>query len=126
MAERRKYVELFEDILQKLDAGIDQPIGRITYSREYRDPVADRFVDKLGLLPGDLPELIVRFYAVLSGLRLDLDRMSDGEFNLQAKAKVLREDLGLWRDNVILGKDLIEELQRVAHRWRTLWRYLTG
>lgn len=56
MAEVRKYVELFDGFLQRLNTGENVSIPRITDGRDYRDPVFDCLFDKLGLPPGDLPE----------------------------------------------------------------------
>jgi hypothetical protein len=126
MAEVRRYVPAFERFLAELREGHDVSIPRITHGRDYRDPVADRYLDKIGYLPGDLPERIVRFYAVLSGIRHDLDRMSSGEVDLQGKANLIAEDLSLWDDNDDLSEKLIEELRQVGRQpcWHGLTTYL--
>jgi hypothetical protein len=97
-----------------LERGVDVTIPDITQGRGYRDPVADRLLDKLGLLPGNLPERVVRFYSVLGGIRLDLIRIGEGEFDTPRTIAALKEDLALWADNVALGKALVEELKDLA------------
>jgi hypothetical protein len=117
MAERRRYVEFFTGILPQLNAGVDVPIAKFGPGGDYRDPVVDRFLDKIGLLSGDLPERIVRFYSILTGIRRDLERMANGELNAAGKASVIAEDLAIWQEAVALGNQLMADLRRVVRRW---------
>jgi hypothetical protein len=115
MAERRKYVEHFTNVvLPQLEQGIDVKIPHFTPERDYRDPVIDRCLDKLPLLPGHLAERIVRFYSMLSGIRADLYRMAEGEGDVAWKAAIIREDLDLWKDTVSVGNEIVTELRREA------------
>jgi hypothetical protein len=65
-----------------------------------------------------LPERIVRFYHFVAGIRVDIERLSAGEFDhdLPRKAYLVREDLDLWNEAVGLGRDLVRELREVAGR----------
>jgi hypothetical protein len=65
MTEKRGHVALFENALPTLDAGQDVSVPDIAPGREFRDPVADRYLDRLGLLPwnpagADRPVLYAR------------------------------------------------------------------
>jgi len=117
MAERRKYVEYFETILPSLDGGVDILIGKFAPDADHPEPVADRLIDKLGLLPRNLPERVVRFYSMVAGIRRDLERMANREVSVSGKATMIREDLAIWTEAVSLGNELVTELQREANGW---------
>lgn len=53
LVERREHVKFFTQVLATLKSGQDVPIPNINQGRDLVDPVADRFLDKIGLLPGD-------------------------------------------------------------------------
>jgi hypothetical protein len=112
MTARRNHVATFTNILARLKAGTDVEIPRITQGRDYRDPVADRFLDKLGLLPGDIPERTVQFYSMLSGVRLDIERMADKEFDRMGKISIIEEDLEIWQDAAKDAEILVADLRR--------------
>jgi hypothetical protein len=115
MAERRRHPEVFEnEILPKLKAGIDVPISKFTQGRDYKDPVIERYLDKIGLLLGTLPDRIVRFYYSVQGIRLDLERLIEGEFDILGKINIIIEDLALWRETESLGQQLVHELRDIA------------
>jgi hypothetical protein len=88
---------------------------------EFRDPVADRYLDRIGLLSSNLPERIVRFYTLGAGVPASIQRAASGEFagkpaNLSA---LIREDLAVWKEATVLGQEVITELRKVAMpRWQ--------
>jgi hypothetical protein len=125
MTEKRGHVALFENALPTLDAGQDVPVPDIAPGREFRDPVADRYLDRLGLLPWNLPERIVRFYTLVVGVRADVQRMASGEFTGKpsSMAAIIREDLAVWKEATLLGSQVVTELQKLS---RPPWRIWTA
>jgi hypothetical protein len=113
LADRRGYVAFFEGILPRLGAGENVPIGNFAPSADQPDPVAKAFIDRLGLLPGQLPERVVRFYSMTTGIRRDLERMAKGEFDVAGKIFIIKQDLEIWREAVLLGNELVAELRQV-------------
>lgn len=118
MTEKRKYCQYFETVLRLLNAGQNVSIPKIIGGSDNNFvtmfPVMDRYLDKLGLLPGTLPERIVRFYHFVGGIRLDMDRLATNEFDAPGKASLIREDLDLWKETSSLGEQLVRELRDVA------------
>ena len=121
MTKKRGHVEYFQQLLPHLDGGRDVPVSVLTPPGDYRDPVAERYIDRLGLLPSDYAERIVRFYTLLAGVRGDVRRMASGEFkgNPSAMADVIRANLPVWAEAMQLGEQLVVELRKVATpiRW---------
>jgi hypothetical protein len=125
MTEKRRYLALFENALPILDAGQNVLIPDVAPGREFRDPIADRHLDRLGLLPWNLPERIVRFFTLVVGVRTDVQRMAAGEFAGKPfdMAAVIREDLAVWREATLLGRQIVTELQKLSC---PPWRAWTG
>jgi hypothetical protein len=63
--DRRNYVAFFEEMLPRIGAGENVPIGNFAPGADHRDPVLEAFIDRLGLLP----ERVVRFYSMVAGIR---------------------------------------------------------
>ncbi len=119
IAERRRHVESFSDILKTLDTGVDVTLSDIVGTTTPQlDPVIDRHIERLGLLPTDqeLAKNITTFYTYLQGIRIDLIKLSNpaAASSVKEKAFIIREDLKLWQETVHLGKKIIEELDKVA------------
>jgi hypothetical protein len=116
MTNRRGHVEYFEALLPTLDGGDDVSIPILAPSGDHRDPVADRYIDRLGLLPSNCAERIVRFYTLLAGVRADVRRLSSDEFkgNPSAMAALIKENLLVWKEATRLGDQLLTELRKIA------------
>jgi hypothetical protein len=123
MTKKRGHVEFFQQMLPALDQGQYVSIPVLAPAGDYRDPVADRYIDRLGLLPSNYAERIVRFYTILAGVRSDLQRMASGGFkgNPSAMATVIREDLRVWAEATQLGEEIVIELRKVASPIRSRW-----
>ena len=123
MTERRNHPAFFERMLPKLDAGEDVPVPAIAPGDDQRDLVADRYLDRLGLLPSDYAERVIRFYTLVVGFRADVRRMTSGEFKGKPSvmASIIREDLEVWREATQLGHQLVTELGKVATPFRWKW-----
>lgn len=122
MGEARKYVENFTTIAAQLEQGDERPFPAIV-SGEHRgpEPALRPLRDRIGMLPGDLPERVAQFHLYLGAIRTDLLRLAEGEFRGRpADAAILiREDLHLWvNDTVPLGRQLVTDLRAlVRRRW---------
>jgi hypothetical protein len=121
MTEKRGHPAYFERMLPKLDAGQEVSVPDIMPGDDQRDVVADRYIDRLGLLPSGYAERIIRFYTLVVGVRLDVRRMAAGEFKDKpsAMAALIREDLKVWREARQLGQELAVELHKVAEPFRS-------
>lgn len=124
MTNKRGHIQFFEQLLPKLERGEDVSVPALAPSGDFRDPVAEKYIDRLGLLPSNAAERIVRFYTLLAGVRADIQRMVAGEFkDPAAKAYVVREDLQVWAEAAQLGEQLVSELRKIAsprarvHAW---------
>ena len=72
-------------------------------------------LERLGTLPGNIPERIVTFYTYLRGIRMDIQNLSKGVFkDPAAQAFIIRADLVLWAEAAQLGKSLWADLRQVA------------
>jgi hypothetical protein len=120
MTNKRGHVGYFERLLPTLDSGLDLevPIAAIVPRGDYRDPVADKYMDRLGLLPSDYAERIIRFYTLLAGVRLDIKRLTSGEYNgdPSAMASLIREDLQVWAEATQLGEQIEVHPVSTGHR----------
>lgn len=125
ISERRKYVEAFESFAKLLEQGQQVIIPRFLARPLELDPVVDRYLGNLGALGGELPKKITTFHSFLLGIRHDLVRLADGafDFDLAMKARVIREDLALWKDTVTLGSELVGSLDKIATElwWLESW-----
>jgi hypothetical protein len=121
MTEKRGHPAYFERMLPKLDAGQEVSVPDIMPGDDQRDVVADRYIDRLGLLPSGYAERIIRFYTLVVGVRLDVRRMAAGEFKDKPSAMtaLIREDLKVWREARQLGQELAVELHKVAEPFRS-------
>lgn len=127
MSERRQYVPWFTGMLAELEAGRDVAIPNIVANE--LDPVIKAYMGQLGLLRGDGPERIVKFYRYVMGIRIDLVRLSEGKLDPREKAHLIREDLGLWGETVRLGNALHRDLHAIAEEpWWLMraWVWLTS
>jgi hypothetical protein len=108
-------------LLTRLEAGQDVKFPNITGDDPPKiDPVAEKHLDRVGLLPQNLPERIATFYTYMRGIRIDLVNLAKGEFtDPKMQAAVIRADLVLWADAVQLGNGLWTDLRTVAVKvWR--------
>lgn len=113
MTDKRNYKALYKDILVRLEEGGDVAMPDVLGDYPSLDPGLEKVLVKVGMLPGDLPERIARFYQQLGGVRLDMKRL--GQQTCQGNpAVILREDLSLWEDTEQLGRQLVADLRKTA------------
>ena len=100
MSDKRNR-QLFENILLRLEAGEDVQIPKLIGENDGKFgtlyPIVDRYLDKFGLLPGTIPERVVRFYQFVGGIRVDMERLAANEVNKDGRSFLIRTDLELWR-----------------------------
>ena len=116
MTERRRTAAQFAMLLTQLEAGEKVEFPNITGGDPPKiDPVIEKYLDRIGLLPSNLPEGIATFYTYMRGIRIDLVNLSRGEFSdTKTQAAVIRADLVLWADTVQLGNSLWFDLRTIA------------
>jgi hypothetical protein len=114
--ERRNYVQYFTAMAAAIESGHPARIGKLVDDRDRIDPIADSYIDRLGSLGPKLAGRVVEFYSYQTGIRLDILRLADGEFQNDPNSAVMiiREDLSLWADTERLGRELIVELTDTA------------
>jgi hypothetical protein len=78
--ERRGHVKMFREELVLLDAGQDRSFFGLVDKDHVRNPIADAFIEKYGMLKGTLPTRVIKFSQVMWGIRVDAARLA-GEFN---------------------------------------------
>jgi hypothetical protein len=120
MSNKRRYRQLFENILSRLEAGENVQIPKLIGENDGKFgtlyPIVDRYLDKLGLLPGTIPERVVRFYQFVGGIRVDMERLAANDVSKDTRSFVIKTDLELWRETEILGEQLVRDLHDVAAR----------
>lgn len=125
MAEKRNHVAYFEGLAERAERGEKIVVEPVVHQAEMGiPPVVANTLDRLGLLPGDLPARVVTFYTYVVGVRGDIVRLASGEFADRPKnaANLIRQNLALWRETCALGKSLAADLDAVGSAsWRP-WR----
>jgi hypothetical protein len=117
MSSKRQHAAHFAMLLARLEAGEEVKFPDITGGSPQIDPVIEKHLDRVGLLPHNLPERIATFYTYIRGIRIDVVNLAKGEFSdPKVQAGVIRADLVLWADAVQLGNSLWADLRTVANR----------
>jgi hypothetical protein len=126
MTERRSYVAYFEELLRRLARQEPIKFERLLV-RSGPDPITERYLDRVGLLAGDLPTRIAEFYQVLTGVQIDLMRLGDGEFdgNPAGAETMIRADIGLWKEFEAKAHILVRDLEAHASA-RMRWADVIG
>ncbi len=108
ITDKRQTPKNFAYLLSQLEAGKQIAWPDVTGGdRSEDDPVMNKHLDKIGLLPGNLPERITTFYTYLRGIRIDVRSLSKGIFaEPSAQAAIVRADLILWADANQLGNTI--------------------
>jgi hypothetical protein len=78
IADRRQHVRFYESILVILAQGNDVSLPHLIVDPHKLDPIAEKHLDKIGLLGSELPEKIAKFYTYLSGIRHDIHALAQG------------------------------------------------
>ncbi len=120
MTKRRNYVATFAQIVADLRAAKPSRVPDILQRPIALDPIISRVAERIGILDGDLPERIVSFYSRLMGIRLDIQKLADGiwDYDLNVKAAVIDEDLGLWAETHGIGMKVCGDLTDVSNeKW---------
>ncbi len=122
MTERRGHVATFEWMLQQARLGQPTYVLGAVDEKRMTDPIADKLVDRIGVLEADLATRSYRFFSVTYGLRTDILNLREGRLGTDPAfiAHVLEQDLDLWRETEADGKQLVIDLRAVAARrkWR--------
>ncbi len=121
MVKRRGYVESIKAALEKAGNGGPLKIGSFVGKSGQIDPIADRYLDRLGMFGGDLAHKVATFYSNLLGIRLDMERIAQGEFpdDRHLLTSLLDEDLSLWGETEALGLDAVKQLRELSGgRWK--------
>jgi hypothetical protein len=116
MAEKRQTAAHFAMLLTELEAGKEVHYPDITGGDPPKiDPVVEKHLDRVGLLPDNLPERIATFYTYMRGIRIDIVNLAKGQFpDPKLQAAVIRAALVLWADAVQLGNRLWADLRTIA------------
>jgi hypothetical protein len=118
MAEKRQTAVHYAQMVSRLEANEDVNFPDITGGDLNKiDPVAEKYLDRIGLLPGNIPERVTTFYTYLRGIRIDIVNLHKGQFEgHQLQAAIIRADLILWSETVQLGTRLWTDLRNIATR----------
>jgi hypothetical protein len=116
MTEKRQTAAHFGVLLARLEAGEKVEFPDITGGDPPKiDPVIEKHLDRIGLLPHNLPERIATFYTYLRGIRIDLANLYKGQFSdPKIQAGVIRADLVLWAETIQLGNTLWVDLRTIS------------
>lgn len=114
MAEIRKHDQLFRTMVELWETkGIEQPVVVFGGEDLPSDPVFDKNVEKIGTLGADVAGDIGAFYAMMTGVRIDLRALMRGQMGNLTPAQridVIKKDLALYDEALALGRRLVERL----------------
>lgn len=116
LVAQRDYVKNFTAALGPLRQGQDVPFGKILIRNPMEDPWYERVIEKSSFLPPGTARNVALVAAQLQGVRIDVYRLGEGEFNSNpaAKLNIVNEALDLWNDTEANARKLIAELDRQA------------
>jgi hypothetical protein len=118
MEEKRQTAHYFASLLPRLHAGEHLTYPDLTGGAsdpQKLPPIFEKNIDKVGLLPENLPERVVTFHTYLRGIQVDTWNLVKGTFpEPAAQANVIQADLALWGDAQQLGASIGVELRRLA------------
>lgn len=129
--ERRGHVQMFRGILERFEAGKFVAVRGLAPEDQARNPIADAFTEKFGMLPGRLPARVIQFFQTMWGLRLDAARVVSGHFgeNVSLIAAVIRQDLDIMAEMQVMGRQLALDLRASADGFwapvSRVWRDMT-
>ena len=114
--ERRGHETLLREKLAMLEAGDEVQFFGFAPENQTRNPIADAYTAKLGMLRGDLPARVIQFFQTMWGIRVDGARLVSGGFGEDPAtiAGVLRQDLELLGETVARGRTLARDLRASA------------
>ncbi len=119
IAAVRGYETFYNGFLERWKAGHDHDRNpRIHGMKAELDPVMAANIERIGDLPPELAEDVVRFYSLVVGIRHDVVVIGAGEVeSIQERIALVEEDLRLWAEAKNLGQSLLNRLQH-----RPWWR----
>lgn len=113
---RRGHVAFFESMLPQLDTGVRPEFFGFAREEDARNPTIDAYLDKIGVLGGELPSHVIRFTQIMWGIRVDASRLVAGKLGNDPKkiARIVRQDLALMAEMDAFGTDVARRLRRSA------------
>jgi hypothetical protein len=112
IVNRRRYLEGFQSIVEKMEtAQIKVPIN-IKVRREYF-PVFKNNVTNIGSLECPLPELIAQFYVQANSVLEDIESYHDGTLehdDIQSLTGRVKETHALLQETLVIGEEIIKEV----------------
>ena len=114
--QRARYAEFFRDSRDRLAGGEPVDFRSAFVLCPARDPVWEAHLGRLGYLPVEVCEPIVRFFESLGTIRLHIAKFHAGEFDPQPAVamRLLDQGLALWSDMEADAALLTTELRRLA------------
>jgi hypothetical protein len=128
--ERRGHLKFFKDELARLRAGEVRAYFGFADKDQVRDPIADAYIEKYGMLGGDLTERVIHFFQTMWGIRVDVSRLVSGHFaDAAVRIHVIQQDIDIVEDLQVTGKKLAQDL-RASAEWPfasilNVWRDMT-
>lgn len=126
--EHRGHETRLRGFLTMLEAGQNVQIYGFAPENQARNPIADAYTEKLGMLPGNLPARTIQFFQTMWGIRIDGARLVSGGFGKDCAliADVIRQDLDLLAETVTRGRVLALDLRASTDGFwwpiKRLWR----
>jgi hypothetical protein len=116
IVEQRGWVRLTEELLAQARKGeIPKVDGWLSEQEQARDPFPIFLANmgNIGML-GPITGLLAKFYTRVIGIRATIADMQMGAYNdlgANGIANVIREEIDLWLENVVLGRKLVSDLR---------------
>jgi hypothetical protein len=116
ISRKREHAKSFAMLLANLRAGQSIEWPDVTGGDPTQDdPVVKNNLDRVGLLPHNIPERIATFYSYMRGIRVDIANLSKGAFkDANAQANIISADLVIWDEASKLADDLWRDLRNIA------------
>jgi hypothetical protein len=119
LMERRKHAERAQSRVEALRAGTNLSLkGWLPEHERSWDPFPffHASLHEIGIL-GPICGPIARFHTLWSGIRSTILSAEAGAFDekpLTEKVDIIEADLGLWKEMISLGRDIVRDLDRQA------------
>jgi hypothetical protein len=116
ISRKREHAKNFAILLANLRAGQTIEWPDVTGGDPSQDdPIIKSSLDRVGLLPSNIPERIATFYSYMRGIRIDIMNLSKGTFkDPHAQANIISADLVIWDEASKLADDLWRDLRNIA------------
>ena len=116
MITRRGHMEAFKGYLDRMERGEALNFYGFVKEGQSSNLIVEAYLDRFGMLGGELPSDCMRYFQTTWGIRVDAARLVAGELSSDPAVQmhVIRQDLAIMAEMEVFGRDLARRLRRSA------------